>query len=155
MSESDWLEHTCQVEVPVPIEQVWDLWANLSLMPRWMKWIRSVELLDQELSRWTLDTRGLTFSWISRTHTVVKHQHIGWQSVEGLPNRGALRFYDRKGSTIVKLSVAYKIPGILGKILDGLFVGKVVESTIQADLERFKAYALEHAGPAPENASAS
>ncbi|MFS8835580.1 hypothetical protein NW809_05710, partial [Synechococcus sp. WC101] len=54
MSESDWLEHTCQVEVPVPIEQVWELWANLALMPRWMKWIRSVELLDQELSRWTL-----------------------------------------------------------------------------------------------------
>ena len=155
MAESDWLEHTCQVEVPVPIEQVWELWSNLALMPRWMQWIRSVELLDHNLSRWTLATRGFTFSWISRTHTVVKHQRIAWQSVEGLPNRGALRFYDRKGSTIVKLSVAYKIPGILGKILDGLFVGKVVESTIQADLERFKAYALEQARLSSDSASAS
>jgi uncharacterized membrane protein len=143
MSE-DWLEHTCQVEVPVGIERVWDLWASLELMPHWMKWIRSVELMDGDLSRWTLDTRGFTFSWISHTHTVLKHQMIGWKSVDGLPNRGTLRFYDRKGSTIVKLSIAYMIPGILGKIMDGLFLGKVVESTIQEDLERFKQYALHH-----------
>jgi uncharacterized membrane protein len=137
----DWLEHTCQIEVPVDIALVWDLWANLELMPRWMKWIRSVELIDSELSRWTLDTRGLTFSWISHTHTVVKHQMIGWQSVDGLTNRGTLRFYDRKGSTIVRLSVAYVLPGIL-RLMDNLFLGRVVESTIQADLERFRDYAL-------------
>lgn len=141
--EEDWLEHTCQVEVPLEIEQVWDLWANLELMPHWMRWIRSVEMLDQERSRWTLDTRGLTFSWISHTHTVHKHQLIAWSSVDGLSNRGALRFYDRHGSTIVKLTVAYVLPGIL-KLMDSLFLGKVVEESLQGDLERFRDYALQH-----------
>lgn len=55
----------------------------------------------------------------------------------------------------MKLSVAYKIPGILGKILDGLFVGKVVENTLQADLERFKVYALEQARLRADGASVS
>ncbi len=139
----DWLEHTCQIEVPLEIDRVWHLWSNLELMPNWMKWIRSVELIDQELSRWTLDTRGLTFSWISHTHTVIQHQMISWTSVDGLANRGTLRFYDRKGSTVVKLTVAYVLPGLL-KMMDSLFLGQVVESSLQGDLERFREYALTH-----------
>ncbi len=141
-ASDDWLEHTCQVEVPLSIEHVWGLWSNLELIPRWMKWIHSIELLDEEQSRWTLDTRGMTFSWTSRIHTLVEHQLIGWRSVDGLANRGTLRFYDRKGSTIVKLSIAYLLPGIL-RFMDSLFLGKAVENTIQADLERFREYALQ------------
>jgi uncharacterized membrane protein len=39
------------------------------------------------------------------------------------------------------MSVSYAIPGIIGKIMDNLFLGRVVESTLQADLNRFKDYA--------------
>jgi len=141
---SDWLEHSVQVEVEVPIDFAWSLWSDLEQMPRWMKWIESVKVLEDnpELSRWKLATGGLEFSWLSRILKIVPNQIIQWESVDGLPNRGAIRFYDRKNSSIVKLSVAYAIPGFLGKLMDNLFLGRVVESTIQADLERFKEYAL-------------
>lgn len=140
----DWLEHSVQVEVEAPIDLVWNLWSDLEQMPRWMKWIDSVKVVEgqPELSRWKLNTGGLEFSWLSRNIKVVPQQIIQWESVGGLPNTGAIRFYDRKGSSIVKLSVAYAIPGILGKIMDNLFLGRVVESTIRADLERFRQYAL-------------
>lgn len=142
MSET-WLEHTCQVDVPLAIEPIWELWSDLQQMPNWMKWIRSVELLDSEHSRWTLDTRGLIFSWTSKTHTVIPHQMIAWQSVDGLPNRGALRFYDRKDAgTIVKLTVAYAVPGWLSVLLDNGLIRNAVEGTLQADLNRFHDYAL-------------
>lgn len=142
MSEN-WLDHSCQVEVPLGIEPVWELWSDLAQMPNWMKWIRSVELLDGDRSRWTLDTRGLIFSWISQTHTVIPHQLIGWQSVDGLPNRGALRFYDRKDQgTIVKLTVSYAVPGWLSVLLDNGLIRNAVEGTLQADLNRFRDYAL-------------
>lgn len=141
---SDWLEHSVQVEVEVPIEVTWSLWSDLEQMPRWMKWIDSVDVLedDPDLSRWKLATGGLEFSWLSRILKLVPNQIIQWESVDGLPNRGAIRFYDRHGSSIVKLTVAYAIPGFLGKLMDNLFLGRVVESTIQADLERFRQYAL-------------
>jgi len=141
---TDWLEHSVQVEVEVPIEFAWNLWSDLEQMPRWMKWIESVKVLEDnpELSRWKLATGGLEFSWLSRILKMVPNQIIQWESVDGLPNRGAIRFYDRKQSSVVKLTVAYAIPGILGKLMDNLFLGRVVESTIQADLERFKEYAL-------------
>ncbi len=141
---SDWLEHSVQVEVEIPIELAWNLWSDLEQMPRWMKWIDSVHVLEDnpELSRWKLATGGLEFSWLSRILKLVPNQIIQWESVDGLPNRGAVRFYDRHDSSIVKLTVAYVIPGFLGQLMDNLFLGRVVESTIQADLERFREYAL-------------
>ncbi len=141
---SDWLEHSVQVEVEVPLDLVWSLWSDLEQMPQWMKWIDSVKILpdDPEISIWKLSTGGLEFSWKSRIVKLIPHQIIQWESVDGLPNRGAIRFYDRHTSSIVKMTVSYAIPGFLGKIMDNLFLGGVVESTIQADLERFKLYAL-------------
>ena len=47
-----------------------------------------------------------------------------------------------KGSSTVKLTVAYSIPSFLGKLMDGLFLGRIVESTIQADMNRFREYAM-------------
>lgn len=141
---AEWLEHSVQIEVDAPIELVWGLWSDLEQMPRWMKWIDSVRISpdNPDISLWKLSTGGLEFKWKSRMIKVVKEQIIQWESVDGLPNQGAIRFYDRHGSSIVKMTVSYAIPGIIGKIMDNLFLGRVVESTIQADLERFKEYAL-------------
>jgi uncharacterized membrane protein len=144
---TDWLEHTVQVEVEAPVTFVWSLWSDLEQMPRWMKWIDSVKILEEnpELSRWKLASGNFEFTWLSRILKMVPSQIIQWESVDGLPNRGAIRFYDRKQSSIVKLTIAYAIPGFLGKLMDNLFLGRIVESTIQADLERFRVYALKEA----------
>ncbi|MCY7275898.1 MAG: SRPBCC family protein [Phormidesmis sp. CAN_BIN44] len=141
---SNWLEHTVQVEVDAPIEFVWSLWSDLQQMPRWMKWIDSVTILpdNPELSRWKLATGGLEFSWQSRILKQIPNQIIQWESVDGLPNRGAIRFYDRGTSSVVKMTVAYAIPGFLGQLMDNLFLGRVVESSLKADLERFRDYAM-------------
>lgn len=141
---SEWLEHSVQVEVTAPIEHVWDLWQNIELMPLWMKWIESVNVLEDkpELARWKLATKTLEFTWLSRILQEIPHQIIQWESVDGLPNRGAIRFYDRKESSIVKLTVAYAVPGILAMLMDNGFVRNAVESTLQADMDRFKDYAL-------------
>ena len=141
---SNWLEHTVQVEVDAPIEFVWSLWSDLQQMPRWMKWIDSVTILpdNPELSRWKLATGGLVFSWQSRILKQIPNQIIQWESVDGLPNRGAIRFYDRDTSSVVKMTVAYAIPGFLGQLMDNLFLGRVVESSLKADLERFRDYAM-------------
>jgi uncharacterized membrane protein len=112
---SEWLEHTVQVEVAVPIDRVWQLWSNLELMPRWMKWIDSVKIAPEnpDLSRWKLASGSLEFTWTSKIIKTTEHQIIQWESVDGLPNRGAIRFYDRENSSIVKLTIGYRVPGFL------------------------------------------
>lgn len=148
---ADWLEHTVQVEVPVSIDRVWALWENIELMPNWMKWISSVTIKPEnpDLSVWKLASGGFEFSWQSKITRQVRHQLIQWESVDGLPNRGAIRFYDRgtEGS-IVKLSVAYSVPSIIRQLMDGLSLGKTVEGALQADMERFRVYAIAHEAPA-------
>lgn len=143
---SNWLEHSVQIEVDASIDLVWSLWSDLEQMPQWMKWIDSVKILeeDKDLSRWKLATGGLNFTWLSRIMKLEHHQIIQWESVDGLPNRGAIRFYDRgEQGSIVKLTVAYSAPGFLLQLMDNLFVGRIVESTLQADMERFRVYALQ------------
>ena len=139
---TNWLEHSVQIEVSAPIDLVWSLWSDLEQMPQWMKWIDSVHILpdDPDLSRWKLASGGFEFSWLSRIVKLEQNQIIQWESVDGLPNRGAVRFYDRHAGSIVRLTVAYAIPGIIGKLMDNLFLGQIVESTLKADLERFKNY---------------
>jgi uncharacterized membrane protein len=141
---SEWLEHSVQVEVPAPIEHVWDLWQNIELMPRWMKWIESVTVLEDkpELSRWKLATSSLEFTWLSKILQQIPNQIIQWESVDGLPNRGAIRFYDRKDSSVVRLTVSYAVPGFLALLMDNGFVRKAVEGTLQADMDRFRDYAM-------------
>ncbi|NJO77431.1 MAG: hypothetical protein HC827_02200 [Cyanobacteria bacterium RM1_2_2] len=145
-----WLEHTVQIEVETPINVVWDLWSDLEQMPRWMKWIDSVKVLEEnpDLSRWKLASTGFEFSWQSRIIKIVNHQIIQWESVDGLPNRGAIRFYDRGEHSIVKLTVGYGIPDILARLMDNAFLSRVVESTLYADMERFRDYALKSQGKA-------
>jgi uncharacterized membrane protein len=139
---ANWLEHSVQIEVEAPMDLVWSLWSDLEQMPRWMKWIESVQVLEEnpELSKWKLASTGFEFTWLSRITKLVPQQIIQWESVDGLPNRGAVRFYDLRGRSIVRLTIAYSVPGWLGKIMDNLFLGRVVESTVKADLERFRDY---------------
>jgi len=142
---ADWLEHTVHVDVEAPVETVWQMWSDLEQMPNWMKWIDSVEVLEDDpaLSRWYLNTAGMSFSWLSRIANVVPKQIIQWESVDGLPNRGAIRFYGRKdGSSTVKMTIAYALPAILARMMmSNSFVDRVVTSTLQADLDRFKVLA--------------
>ncbi|MEL6138649.1 MAG: SRPBCC family protein [Cyanobacteria bacterium J06628_6] len=141
---ADWLEHSVYVDLDVPIDLVWRLWSDLEEMPKWMKWIDSVTILDDapELSRWKLASGIWQFTWLSRTLKVVPHQILQWESVDGLPNRGAIRFYDHKGKSTVKMTIAYAIPSALARIMDNGFLRGIVDSTLQADLERFRQQAL-------------
>jgi uncharacterized membrane protein len=143
---SDWLEHSVQVEVPTPVDHVWSLWEDLERLPQWMKWLESVQIdpTNPELSNWKLKVGGFEFNWQSRIAKLVVNQIIQWESVEGLPNRGAIRFYDRKQSSIVRLTVAYSIPGFLRPLMDRNFLGGLVESALQTYLDQFRDYAIDH-----------
>ncbi|NEQ51397.1 MAG: hypothetical protein F6K11_14865 [Leptolyngbya sp. SIO3F4] len=138
---ANWLEHSVYVDVEAPIDLVWALWSDLEQMPQWMKWIDSVELLsDQpEMSRWKLASGVWEFTWLSRTVKVVPNQILQWESVDGLPNRGAIRFYGHHhGTSTVKMTLSYSVPAVLARFMENGWLRRIVDSTLQADLERFR-----------------
>lgn len=141
-----WLDNTAQVETDVPISIAWDLWTNREGISRWMPWIDNVKVLEDQpdLSRWTLKYqyfgRDWEFSWLARNMKPTFHQKIHWRSVDGLPNRGTVRFYPRGPKMCaVQLTISYEVPEVFGPL--GTALAPVVENILQQDLNRFAKFA--------------
>ncbi|MEB3332345.1 MAG: SRPBCC family protein [Synechococcaceae cyanobacterium] len=136
-----WLEHTVTAEIEAPVEQVWAVWSDLESMPRWMHWIESVVTADEDpdLTDWTLAAQGFRFHWKARITRRVPAQQLHWESVGGLPTRGAVRFYplgpDR---TAVKLSVSYELPAVVAPLMEPSIMGGIVTRELQGNLDRFR-----------------
>lgn len=144
-----WQDSTARVEVDVPLSVAWELWSDREGVNRWMPWIASIKILKDrpELSEWTLKYsafgRDLEFSWLARNLQPIRNQKIHWHSLDGLPNKGAVRFYPR-GSTScgVELTISYEVPQILAGVASGL--SPVVESVLRNDLKRFALFAKDY-----------
>ena len=66
-------------------------------------------------------------------------QQLHWESVGGLPTRGAVRFYPEAADrTVVKLSVTYELPGVLAPLMEPSILGGIVTKELQANLDRFR-----------------
>ncbi|NBV70402.1 MAG: hypothetical protein EBR69_06935, partial [Synechococcaceae bacterium WB4_2_0805] len=115
-----WLEHSVTTSIRAPVDQVWVLWSDLEAMPLWMRWIESVQTLDDpNLTEWTLAAQGFRFQWKARITNRVEAQQLNWESVKGLPTKGAVRFYpEGPALTAVKLTVSYELPGVLAPLMD-------------------------------------
>lgn len=135
-----WLEHSVTTEVKASAERVWAVWSDLEAMPRWMNWIESVTTTagDPDLTDWTLAAQGFRFHWKARITQRVEAQQLHWESVGGLPTKGAVRFYPEGGSTAVKLTVSYELPGVLAPLMEPTILGGIVTKELQANLDRFR-----------------
>ena len=136
-----WLEHSVTAEINAPAERVWAVWSDLEAMPRWMRWIESVvtEPDNPDLTDWTLAAQGFRFHWKARITQRVEAQQLHWESVGGLPTKGAVRFYPQaEDRTAVKLSVSYELPGVLAPLMEPSILGSIVTKELQANLDRFK-----------------
>eukprot|EP00976_Prorocentrum_cordatum_P000201 4582-Prorocentrum_minimum.AAC.2 len=108
------------VDIPLPI--AYDMWDDMEKIPKWMPWITSVKVIEEEPKRkseWTLSThqfgRDWEFSWVATNLTPVKYQKIHWTASEGLNNTGAIRFFKKpeKNKCSVSLTISYEIPQVL------------------------------------------
>mmetsp|Transcript_7818 Transcript_7818/g.13401 ORF Transcript_7818/g.13401 Transcript_7818/m.13401 type:complete len:226 (+) Transcript_7818:54-731(+) len=151
---NSWLEHSVQVEIDAPLSEVFKLYSNLEEMPKWSPWLEGVTINpeDPTLSRWKLAARGISVSWQARITENVENEIIAWESVDGLPNRGSVQFMERtrlgRPRCAVRLSVSYNAPGWVGEIADYVVVGRIVETTLRNDLDRFRTVIMNLPKPA-------
>jgi uncharacterized membrane protein len=144
-SEGEWIKHSVKLDVQVPRELAFDTYSNLEKMPNWSPWLKSVQVdpKQPEFATWYLAARGLTVSWRSRNTRVERPIIVAWESIQGLPNRGSVQFFENnQHSTQVQLTVEYRVPRFLKVILSSAFVGKFVENTLLEDLKRFRQYVV-------------
>ncbi|XP_043709567.1 uncharacterized protein LOC122658608 [Telopea speciosissima] len=123
----EWQDCTAKMEIDVPCSVAYNCYSDRESIPRWMPFISSVQILEDkpDISRWSLKYeafgRDIEFSWLAQNLQPIPNQKIHWRSVEGLPNRGAVRFYPKgPSSCIVDLTVSYEVPQILVPVASAL-----------------------------------
>ncbi|KAG2260571.1 hypothetical protein Bca52824_079865 [Brassica carinata] len=131
-----------KVDVPASVAYNFYLYLDPESFPKLMPFISSVEVLKDkpDISRWSLNYsafgQDIKYSWLARNLQPVPNQKIHWRSVEGLPNKGSVRFFPKgPSSCIVQLTVSYEVSALLTPVASGL--RPYFESLLRGGLERF------------------
>jgi len=133
------------ITVNRPRMEVYDFWRKLENLPLFMSHLKSVEVIDNNLSRWTLKvpTDIADIAWDAEIMGDEPGKMITWQSLPGsmIRNEGKIRFIDTPdGETMIHVAIAYLPPAGgfgagLAYLLNPLF-RKMVEN----DIGNFKRY---------------
>lgn len=131
------------ITVNKPKAEVYAFWKKLENLPRFMKHLESVEVVDKKHSEWKAKIPGGlgTIDWKSEIVADEKNESLAWKSVEGseVDNSGAVSFKDAgKFGTEVHVEIAYHAPaGHLGKGIAEL-LNPITEGMIKEDIKNFR-----------------
>jgi uncharacterized membrane protein len=124
-------------------EELYRFWRDFENLPRFMRHLESVKVLDDKRSHWAAKgPAGTTVEWDAEITEDRPNELIAWRSLEGADvyNTGSVRFEPAIGGrgTIVRVEIDYSPPGgVIGAGLAKLF-GEEPEQQLDSDLRRFK-----------------
>ena len=123
--------------------ELFEFWRDLENLPRIMKHLKSVEIIDQKQSYWKAGgPAGTTLEWEAGVIDEKENEFISWRSLKNsqIENAGSVSFIPTVNGrgTEVKVRLCYNPPGgALGDAIAKIF-GKDPADELEEDLERFK-----------------
>lgn len=130
------------VTINRPANELYDFWRNPANLVHFMDNVQSIEVIDQDRSRWTVKApAGREVSWEAIVTSSVPGKEITWESAPGadVANSGRISFDDvGERGTAVRAVIAYDPPGgTVGQLIAKLFQREPRLQT-RRDLRRFK-----------------
>jgi len=131
------------ITVNRPIEQVFEFWRQLENLPRFMRYVESVERRGDGKSRWrAIGPGGIKVEWMAETVTERENNLIAWRSLPDarVQTTGSVRFKPAPGArgTEVHVDMNFQPPaGALGKTI-GWLTSRDPARQLHEDLQRFK-----------------
>lgn len=132
------------VTIALPAAELYRFWRNFENLPRIMRHLESVTVVDSTRSRWKAKApAGTSVEWDAEIHNEIANELIAWKSVDEaqVPNAGSVHFAEAPGGrgTEVKVVLDYQPPaGKVGRLVARLF-GEEPGQQVREDLRRFKA----------------
>lgn len=126
-----------------PPEECYRFWRDFENLPRFMRHLESVRVVDERHSHWVARApAGRTVEWDSNLTVDRPGRLLAWRSVKGadVANAGAVRFEPGPGGrgTLIRVRMQYDPPGgMLGAVAARIF-GEEPELQVKEDLRRFK-----------------
>jgi uncharacterized membrane protein len=132
-------------------EHLYEFWRKLDNLPRFMKHIASIQVVDERVSRWTaVGPGGLRMQWESEIVEDRPNELISWRTRPGseVSHRGSVRFEAAPGGrgTVVRVEMHYSPSGNgRGNGMNGgiraraaKMLGSAPEVAVREDLRRLK-----------------
>lgn len=132
--------------IKMPRSDVYNFWRRFDNLPLFMSHLKSVELLENDHSRWVLKMpAGVpNLSWEAEVVKDEPNEMIGWSSIPGsvITTSGKVRFKDVMDGEATKVDVVitYQPPvGTLGGKIARLF-NPVFKKMVEKDIQNFKQF---------------
>jgi uncharacterized membrane protein len=123
------------------VAEVYRFWRDFENLPRFMKHLEEVAILDAGVSHWvTKGPAGMRVEWDARIINEIDNKLIAWQSLTGstISTAGSVNFDEEAGGTRVTVHLQYNPPaGKLGAAISKLF-GRDPSQHVREDLQRLK-----------------
>ncbi len=124
-------------------DELYQFWRNFENLPRFMRHLKSVKILDQKRSHWVVKApAGTTVEWDAEIIKEEENHMIAWRSLANaeVKNAGSVYFEQDTGGhgTLVRVILNYEPPaGRIGAVV-ARFFGEEPSRQIGDDLNRFK-----------------
>jgi uncharacterized membrane protein len=138
---------TVSLVINAPPERLYEFWRKLDNLPRFMKHLQSIEVLDERVSRWVaIAPGGARVQWESEIIDDRPNELISWRTRPGsqVSHRGSIRFAPTSGGrgTLVRVEVIHGAArdaangGLRARVTK--LLGGTPEAVMREDLRRFK-----------------
>lgn len=122
---------------------LYQVWKNFDVFPRFMENIKSVTKTGERSSHWVMEgPLGTTIEWDAETTRLDENQRIAWSSkdLSAVKTSGQVTFNELSPvETEVTVTLHYDPPaGLAGEVAAQLFGNP--EGRLRDDLRRFKEY---------------
>jgi uncharacterized membrane protein len=130
------------IHVRAQMEEVFAFWSALENFPRFMKHVKDVRRIGENLYHWKVEgPAGIPVEWDAEMSELVPNQLLGWRSIPGslVRTAGKVRFDpDDRGGTRIHVELHYNPPaGAIGHAFAKL-LGADPKKEMDDDLVRFK-----------------
>lgn len=130
--------------VKAPRQLVYESWRNLERLPRFLKHIKEIKVIDELHSVWVLKTPGRlpAIAWKAEIIDQEEGRELSWRSLPGskIETAGKITFANTTGGTEVNLMISYRPPaGYIGSAA-ATVINPWLKEVVKEDLARFKRY---------------
>mmetsp|Transcript_23601 Transcript_23601/g.93261 ORF Transcript_23601/g.93261 Transcript_23601/m.93261 type:complete len:213 (+) Transcript_23601:124-762(+) len=142
---SSWYDFHASQKIEAPADYVFQEYTRLEDMPNWAPWLQSVELEGGPdlISKWSIASSGLKFSWRAKITQLITGKLISWESIEGLKNRGSVSFRTLSNEECeVSIRLGFELPQWLRTVFHNQFVKNFVSDKLQSELRIFRSLLL-------------
>ena len=132
------------INIDVPVERVFEFWANYENFPRFMSNVREVKDLGDGRSHWKVaGPAGVPIEWDAEITKLTPNKVLAWKSEPDstVEHSGTVRFKPNSdGGTQVDIKMSYSPPaGVVGRAVAKL-LGSDPDAKMDKDLKRLKKF---------------